>query len=414
MSDLIYEVEINKSQTAIDNVCTTKKICKKQGPITFGQLRELVESGKIQRIATHVGEGGYKAILRLVPWFFPQLVLLGFGATWIRVINKLFRPTLEETTNYKTWWGKTILKIFDLVEGELNATDPLSKIFFISDGLMTMLNDKYKVEFARYIAEVADEQPDNEVVPEYFVENELRNWLNEKFFLDPPLQLKNYEEPPKSISESNMNTNKTFELKKGYINEISKRRSIVRDLVSDIIKVYKNEEEGEFYLPEYFDEDRQMYLFDKIDTPITIELTIFPDDEVEDFIIDADYFYNDEIIAFTIVYNPEKKIKMLYDIVGELNEIIAHEIRHIDQHSTGMFSFDNESEMSTEDPKVYYTQPHEIDAQVYGFKRLSKLRKEPFEKIVRHWFDTHGMIHQMDEKDTEYVINKILNYYRKS
>jgi len=208
--------------------------------------------------------------------------------------------------------------------------------------------------------------------------------------------------------------NKSVELKKGYINEISKRRSIIRGLVSDIIKVYKNEEEGEFYLPEYFDEDRQMYLFDKIDTPITIELTIFPDDEVEEFIIDADYFYNDEIIAFTIVYNPEKKIKMLYDIVGELNEIITHEIRHIDQHSTGMFSFDNESETSTEDPKVYYTQPHEIDAQVYGFKRLSKLRKEPFEKTVRHWFDTHGIIHQMDEKDTEYVINKILNYYRKS
>lgn len=188
---MINEVEISKSHTALDNVCSTKKICDKQGPITFGQLRELVESGKMRRIATHVGEGGYKATLRLIPWFLPQLVLLGFGATWIRVLNKLFRPTLEETTNYKTWWGKTILKIFDLVEGELNASDPLSKIFFISDGLMTMLNDKYKIEFARYISELADEQPDDEIVPEYFVENELRHWLNEKFFLDPPLQPKN-------------------------------------------------------------------------------------------------------------------------------------------------------------------------------------------------------------------------------
>jgi hypothetical protein len=45
-----------------------------------------------------------------------------------------------------------------LVEGELNASDPLSKIFFISDGLMTMLNDKYKIQFAHYISEVADKQ----------------------------------------------------------------------------------------------------------------------------------------------------------------------------------------------------------------------------------------------------------------
>ena len=79
-----------------------------------------------------------------------------------------------------------------------------------------------------------------------------------------------------------------------------------------------------------------------------------------------------------------------------------------------MFDFDNEGELSTEDPKVYYTQPHEIDAQVYGFKRLSKLRNEPFEKTVRHWFNTHEMIHQMDKKDTEFVINKILDYYREN
>lgn len=190
LREVINEVEIQPSSLAMNNVCSTKKICDAQGPITFGQLRELVEKGKVKRIGVHMGEGGYKAILRLIPWFIPQLALAGFGATWVRVANKLFRPTLEETENYKTWWGKTILRIFKLVEGELNADDPLSKIFFISDGLMTMLDDKYKVKFARYISELASEKPNDEIVPDYFVENELRHWLNEKFFLDPPLQPK--------------------------------------------------------------------------------------------------------------------------------------------------------------------------------------------------------------------------------
>ena len=36
------------------------------------------------------------------------------------------------------------------------------------------------------------------------------------------------------------------------------------------------------------------------------------------------------------------------------------------------------------DPIKYYTQPHELDAQVYGFKRLSKLRNKPFEQVVRN------------------------------
>ena len=49
------------------------------------------------------------------------------------------------------------------------------------------MNDKYKIKFARYISTLADSKPDSEPVPEYFVENELRRWLNEKFLLNPPL-----------------------------------------------------------------------------------------------------------------------------------------------------------------------------------------------------------------------------------
>ena len=183
--------DIEPSSKAVKNICDSKKFCKAQGKITFGQLRELVENAKSDRLFLHIGEGGYKATLRLLPWFFPQLAIAGFTGSLIRAFNKVFRPTLEETTGYKTWWGKTIMKIFNLVEGELGTTDPLSKIFFISDGLMTMLDDKLKVKFARYIADIASEKPDDEEVPEFFVENELRYWLNEKFLLDPPLSPKN-------------------------------------------------------------------------------------------------------------------------------------------------------------------------------------------------------------------------------
>ena len=52
---------------------------------------------------------------------------------------------------------------------------------------MTMLDDKYKVKFARYIADLVNDKPDNEEVPEYFVENELRKWINDKFLLNPPI-----------------------------------------------------------------------------------------------------------------------------------------------------------------------------------------------------------------------------------
>ena len=189
---IINEVEITPSELAIKNICDAEKFCSAQGKITFGQLRALVESGSKKRLYKNIGEGGYKATLRLLPWFIPQLVLAGFTGSIIRAVNKFLRPTLEETTNYKTWWGKVVMKSFDLVEGELNMTDPLTTIFFISDGLLTLIDDKVKVKFARYIADLAYEIPDDQEVPEFFVENELRHWLNEKFLLDPPL-------PPKRV-----------------------------------------------------------------------------------------------------------------------------------------------------------------------------------------------------------------------
>jgi hypothetical protein len=188
----INETEIKPSDSVVKNICDSEKFCSAQGKITFGQLRALVETATKKRLYKHIGEGGYKATLRLLPWFLPQLSIAGFTGSIIRAANKILRPTLEETTNYKTWWGKTIMRSFDLAEGELGITDPLTQIFFISDGLLTLMDDKFKVKFARYVAELASEMPDDQEVPEYFVENELRHWLNDKFLLDPPLPPKRF------------------------------------------------------------------------------------------------------------------------------------------------------------------------------------------------------------------------------
>lgn len=181
------EIQVDPSDRAIKSICDAKKFCEAQGPITFGQLKEIVQTAISKRIALHVGEGSYKAFLRLLPWFIPQVAIGGFLGSSLRAANKVLRPALYETKNYKTWWGKTVIRLFDLAEGELNPADPFSKIFFISDGLMNLMDEENKVKFAMYISELASEKPDSEPVPEMFVENELRNWINQKFLLDPPL-----------------------------------------------------------------------------------------------------------------------------------------------------------------------------------------------------------------------------------
>jgi len=181
---------IEPSSRVVKSICDSEKFCKAQGPITFGQLKGIINAAIGERIGKHIGEGAFKALLRLIPWFLPQIAVAGFGASILRAMNKIIRPSLTETQNYKTLWGKTILRLMDSAEGDLPLSDPFSRIFFISDGLMNMMNEENKIKFARYISELAEKMPDNQPVPDMFVENELRNWINQRFLLDPPLQQK--------------------------------------------------------------------------------------------------------------------------------------------------------------------------------------------------------------------------------
>lgn len=221
--------DIEPSKTAVKNICDSEKFCKAQGKITFGQLKALVESATKKRIFKHVGEGGVKATLRLLPWFIPQLFIAGTIASAMRAANKILSPSLTETESYKTFWGRAILKSFKIAEGEINLSDPLSKIFFISDGLMTMLDDKYKIKFAKHIAEIADTKSNDEEVPEYFVENELRSWINDKFLLDPPL-------PPKTNDSTDINPEGINEQEEESIGE-------PKDLTPDFNKSVYNPED---------------------------------------------------------------------------------------------------------------------------------------------------------------------------
>ena len=89
--------------------------------------------------------------------------------------------------------------------------------------------------------------------------------------------------------------------------------------------------------------------------------------------------FNDSDVSSIVTDEDQKE--------SELNEIIAHEIRHIDQDTTGSYNTKVSKLLKTE--RKYYTKPHELDAQIFGFKRISKLTKTPFDVVVKRWFKIH-------------------------
>jgi len=179
---------------------------------------------------------------------------------------------------------------------------------------------------------------------------------------------------------------------------------IVRKLVKDIISVVKHQKEGEFGLPEDLSSEDIFYSFPNLDTEFSVFLDLQLDETVDTVDVDGDYYPDDELIYVTIKTNPLKQNQVLQELIGELNELIRHELEHIKQHEEG-YEFPED----TTDPEKYYSQEHEIQAQRKGFMRRAKKEDRRFEEVIRTWFDRNKQKHNLKPEQIEIVIKKILS-----
>lgn len=181
--------------------------------------------------------------------------------------------------------------------------------------------------------------------------------------------------------------------------------SVVRKIVRDIIIVFTNNKGGEFLLPEDVTNHETEYSFPQIESPIQVYLELIEDDSVDGFDVDADYYRDEDLINITIISNPRFGRSIIQELIGELNEIIRHEIEHIAQHDSG-YKFPRKEPKK---PLDYYTQPHELDAQRAGFKRRSKAERIDYESLIRTWFENNKSKHKLSPQEVETVVKRILN-----
>jgi hypothetical protein len=179
---------------------------------------------------------------------------------------------------------------------------------------------------------------------------------------------------------------------------------LTRVLVRDIINLFKYKREGEFTLPEDIDEDEMVYTYPGFEG-FVIKLNLELSEDVDTIDVDAELRYDDDDIIVTIISNPNAGNSILEELSHELNEVIRHELEHVKQHDEGFETPDEE----TQDPELYYTQQHELEAQRAGFNRKSKTTKLDFETLVRNWFEKNPHKHRLNPTQKEKVIAKILN-----
>jgi len=195
-----------------------------------------------------------------------------------------------------------------------------------------------------------------------------------------------------------------------YMNEsrITKDKydNAIRIVVRDIMSVFKYQKEGDYQLPEDIstDENDMVYDFPELGSSFTVNLTMSLNDEIDTIDVNGEYYGDDDSIDVRIESNPNLDRETLEELYFELNELIAHELQHLVQNDEGY-------EFPKREPKKslkYYTQPHEIEAQITGFKRRAQKEQKPFEEVVRTWFDRNHSKHGLTPQEIEIVINKLL------
>ena len=163
--------------------------------ITFGLLNAIFKDAIKAKKVTDMRVGVIKMFHRIVPMamapFFPILAIIGyiFGAS--RAFNKIIIPILSDPGHeYSAFLKKVIDGSMRVAEGEIHLKDRFSRAFVVSDRLVDAVKPeilhKFSLELSKKMGEI---DPDLEV-PDYYIENELKSYLNKNYGIVPEISLR--------------------------------------------------------------------------------------------------------------------------------------------------------------------------------------------------------------------------------
>ena len=184
---------------------------------------------------------------------------------------------------------------------------------------------------------------------------------------------------------------------------------IVDTLVIDVFEMLNRGTSGVFYLPEETGEI-PIYIIGEGVNDLTLEFEVIHDKTIVQPEVDGEYIPNEGVVVLQVVYNPNENVKkIIEEITPEIYEILTHEVVHFLQEEAGFEFPEKEPKKSVK----YYKQKHEIEAQVKGFERQSKVTKKEIEQVMKDWFEKYPHKHNLKPKEVDKVIKTLLKHYGK-
>ena len=165
---------------------------------TFGLLHSIFKDALVAKKKSEIKVGIIKAIHRIAPMalapFFPILAIAGYIFGTSRAFNKIISPILHDPgSEYSGFLQKVIDGSMKVAEGEIPVKDRFTRAFVVSDKLVEAIKPEVLHIFSLELSKKMSQADPDEEVPEHYIENELKSFLNKNYDVNPPIPLKDIE-----------------------------------------------------------------------------------------------------------------------------------------------------------------------------------------------------------------------------
>jgi hypothetical protein len=164
---------------------------------TFGILEAIFLDAIEVKKRTNLKKGILGILPTVIPLslapFFPILAVVGTIVGSSRLAHRVFDTIfdyLNPHSKYSDFLKKTIDTYMMLPEGNLPLKDRFSRAFVVSDRLIEAIKPEVVDAFTTFISEKMSHEDENKEVPDHYIENELKTYLNDNFDVSPEIPLR--------------------------------------------------------------------------------------------------------------------------------------------------------------------------------------------------------------------------------
>ena len=164
---------------------------------TFGMLNAIFKDAIDAKIKTNIKRGIFNILPSVIPLalipFFPVVAMISVVFGTSRIFHRIFNPLFDYInphSKYTDFLKMMIDMYMKIPEGDVTFKDRFTRAFVVSDRLVEAIKPEVLQKFSLELSEKMASIDSNMEVPTHYIENELKDYLNRNFEINPEIPLK--------------------------------------------------------------------------------------------------------------------------------------------------------------------------------------------------------------------------------